>query len=133
MVATDRSHARALLTDRIEVFSNIHVEPTTLERRVAILGRPSRRDGTEHDSSFLRTASCSASSKIVKRLAPEIADLFEREANNFARFVLFQGDGYRDMAADHKFEIKTPMKLAGKFGAPRVCPDPSPALRGLRI
>jgi hypothetical protein len=34
------------------------------------------------------------------------------------------------MAADHKFEIKTPMKLAGKFGAPRVCPDPSPALRG---
>jgi len=52
-----------------------------------------------------------------KTLAPEIADLFEREANNFARFVLFQGDGYRDMAADQKFEIKTPMKLAGKFGA----------------
>ena len=52
-----------------------------------------------------------------KNLAPDIADLFEREANNFARFVLFQGDGYRDMAADHKFEIKTPMKLASKFGA----------------
>jgi hypothetical protein len=31
--------------------------------------------------------------------------------------VLFQGDAYRDMAADHKLEIKTPMKLAGKFGA----------------
>ncbi|MDF0523315.1 ImmA/IrrE family metallo-endopeptidase [Bradyrhizobium yuanmingense] len=52
-----------------------------------------------------------------KSLDPEISDLFEREANNFARFVLFQGDGYRDMAADHKLEIKTPMKLAGKFGA----------------
>jgi hypothetical protein len=52
-----------------------------------------------------------------KTLEPEIADLFEREANNFARFVLFQGDGYRVLAADHKFEIKTPMKLAGKFGA----------------
>lgn len=52
-----------------------------------------------------------------KTLEPEIADLFEREANNFARLVLFQGDGYRDMAADYKFEIKTPMKLAGKFGA----------------
>jgi hypothetical protein len=52
-----------------------------------------------------------------KNLSPETADLFEREANNFARFVLFQGDGYRDMAADCKFEIKTPMKLAGKFGA----------------
>src|ERR1700733_11988217 len=52
-----------------------------------------------------------------KMLDPDISDLFEREANNFARFVLFQGDGYRDMAADHKFEIKTPMKLASKFGA----------------
>jgi hypothetical protein len=52
-----------------------------------------------------------------KNLEPEIADLFEREANNFARYVLFQGNGYRDMAADHKFEIKTPMKLASKFGA----------------
>lgn len=52
-----------------------------------------------------------------KNLEPEIADLFEREANNFARYVLFQGDGYRDMAADHKFEIKTPIKLAPKFGA----------------
>lgn len=52
-----------------------------------------------------------------KTLEPETADLFEREANNFARFVLFQGDGYRDVAADYKLEIKTPMKLAGKFGA----------------
>lgn len=52
-----------------------------------------------------------------KTLEPDVADLFEREANNFARFVLFQGDGYRDMAADHALQIKTPMKLAGKFGA----------------
>ena len=52
-----------------------------------------------------------------KTLEPEIADLFEREANNFARFVLFQGDGYRDIAADHALAIKTPIKLAEKFGA----------------
>jgi len=52
-----------------------------------------------------------------KMLDPDISDLFEREANNFARFVMFQGDGYRDMAADHSLTIKTPMKLAGKFGA----------------
>ena len=52
-----------------------------------------------------------------KTLAPEIADLFEREANNFARFVLFQGDAYARQAADCKFEIKTPMKLAKTFGA----------------
>jgi hypothetical protein len=45
-----------------------------------------------------------------------IHNLFEREANNFARFILFQGDSYRTMAADHPFGIKTPMKLAKKFG-----------------
>ena len=52
-----------------------------------------------------------------KTLSPEIADQFEREANNFARFMLFQGPTYGRIAADHKFEIKTPMKLAKKFGA----------------
>jgi hypothetical protein len=52
-----------------------------------------------------------------KTLAPEIADQFEREANNFARFALFQGDSYARRAADLPLEIKTPMKLAPKFGA----------------
>jgi hypothetical protein len=52
-----------------------------------------------------------------KTLAPEIADLFEREANNFARFALFQGDGYARLAADCELSIRTPMKLARKFGA----------------
>jgi hypothetical protein len=52
-----------------------------------------------------------------KTLAPETADLFEREANNFARFALFQGDTYAKYAADCNFEIKTPIKLAKKFGA----------------
>ena len=52
-----------------------------------------------------------------KTLSPETADLFEREANNFARFVLFQGTNYGQIAADHALEIKTPMKLAKMFGA----------------
>lgn len=52
-----------------------------------------------------------------KTLAPGIADQFEREANNFARYALFQGDAYRQYAADCADEIKTPMKLAKKFGA----------------
>lgn len=52
-----------------------------------------------------------------KTLDPTIADLFEREANNFARFVLFQGDGYAGVAADHKLELRTPIKLASKFGS----------------
>jgi Zn-dependent peptidase ImmA (M78 family) len=52
-----------------------------------------------------------------KTLDPATADLFEREANSFARFVLFQGDGYARLAADCTFELKTPMKLAKKFGS----------------
>ncbi len=52
-----------------------------------------------------------------KTLAPETADLFDREANNFARYVLFQGDTFFRYAADCEFNIKTPMKLAKKFGA----------------
>lgn len=52
-----------------------------------------------------------------KTLSPEIADQFEREANNFARFALFQGNGYATMAADHALEIRTPLKLAKTFGA----------------
>jgi hypothetical protein len=52
-----------------------------------------------------------------KTLDPETSELFEREANNFARFVLFQGDGYASVAADFGMEIKTPIKLAKKFGS----------------
>ena len=52
-----------------------------------------------------------------KTLSPETAELFEREANNFARFILFQGDGYGRIAADYALEIKSPMKLAKKFGS----------------
>jgi Zn-dependent peptidase ImmA (M78 family) len=52
-----------------------------------------------------------------KTLAPETADQFDREANNFARFVLFQGDTFAQMAADCAFGIKTPIKLSSKFGA----------------
>ena len=50
-------------------------------------------------------------------LSPDIADLFEREANNFARFLLFQGDGYSKLAADHNMGIRVPIDLAKKFGA----------------
>ena len=52
-----------------------------------------------------------------KTVAPEVADQFEREANNFARFVLFKGATFAQLAADCAFEIKTPIKLASKFGA----------------
>lgn len=50
-------------------------------------------------------------------LAPAIADQFEREANNFARFALFQGDAFKLRAADMNMSVKTPMSLAKVFGA----------------
>ncbi len=50
-------------------------------------------------------------------LSHEIADQFEREANNFARYVLFKGQTFSGMAADSELGIKIPMKLAKIFGA----------------
>lgn len=50
-------------------------------------------------------------------LSPAIADQFEREANNFARFALFQGDAYKEQAADLAMSVKTPIKLAKTFGS----------------
>ncbi len=52
-----------------------------------------------------------------KTLSPDTADQFEREANNFARYILFKGNTFGEHAADHEFGIKTPMKLAKQFGA----------------
>jgi Zn-dependent peptidase ImmA (M78 family) len=50
-------------------------------------------------------------------LSPEIADLFERQANHFARYSLFQGNAYQQHAADHTLSLKVPIKLAKTFGA----------------
>ncbi len=51
-----------------------------------------------------------------KTLEPEIADLFEREANVFASEVLFQGEAFSQEANAQSFGIKVPMKLARKYG-----------------
>jgi len=51
-----------------------------------------------------------------KTLEPEIADLFEREANVFASEVLFQGEAFSQEANAQCFGIKVPMKLARKYG-----------------
>ena len=50
-------------------------------------------------------------------LDPAAADLFDREANVFASEVLFQNDTFATMAADEKFEIWTPIRLARTFDA----------------
>ena len=50
-------------------------------------------------------------------LDANVADQFEREANNFARFLLFKGKTFATDAADCAFEIKTPIRLAKRYGA----------------
>lgn len=52
-----------------------------------------------------------------KNLSPEIAELFEREANTFARIVLFQDDTFGKMTGEEPFSITVPMRMGKKFGA----------------
>ncbi len=91
----------------------IHIDDTVTEskQRFLKLHETGHHELPTHRKFFRFFQDCE------KTLAPETADLFEREANNFARFALFQGDTYARMAADCRFEIKTPIKLAQKFKA----------------
>lgn len=50
-------------------------------------------------------------------LAPDVADLFDREANVFASEVLFQLNGFITEANDHDFSIFTPIRVGKKYGA----------------
>lgn len=52
-----------------------------------------------------------------KTLAPDVSDLFDREANVFATEVLFQLDKFAQEASDHDFGIKVPINLSKKYGA----------------
>ena len=91
----------------------IHIDGTVVESKQTFLKlhETGHHDMPTHRKMFRFFQDCE------KTLAPEIADQFEREANNFARYALFKGVTYADYAADCAFEIKTPIKLAKKFGA----------------
>jgi len=52
-----------------------------------------------------------------QNLDPDVADLFDREANVFASEVLFQLDGFITEANDHEFGIFTPVRISKKYGA----------------
>lgn len=91
----------------------IHIDDTVRESRQNFLKlhETGHHEIPSHRGAFGLFQDCE------RTLAPEIADQFEREANNFARFVLFQGDSFARMAADCTFGIKTPMYLSKRFGA----------------
>jgi len=50
-----------------------------------------------------------------KELDPDIADLFEREANNFASFVMFNGSTFQERAADHELSFNSVKRLQRSF------------------
>ena len=52
-----------------------------------------------------------------RTLSPQIADMFEREANQGAAEILFQQDLLRRVALDYPINISTPIELADLFGA----------------
>ena len=91
----------------------IHVDDTVVEARQTFvaLHETGHHDIPWHRKIFRFFQDCE------KTLAPNVADQFEREANNFARFLLFKGTTFAEHAADCPFGIKTPMKLAKTFGA----------------
>jgi len=49
-------------------------------------------------------------------LDPDVADLFDREANNFASEVLFQLDTFTDEAEQKPFGIMVPVGLSKRYG-----------------
>jgi len=71
--------------------------PSDLELALGAIGRKSPQDPTRrknitavptHRKLYRLFQDCE------RTLAPEVADQFEREANNLARFALFKGDAY---------------------------------------
>ncbi len=91
----------------------IHIDDTVVESKQNFL----KLHETGHHEIPTHRKVFSLFQDCEKTLAPETADRFEREANNFARFAMFQGTAFAERAADCAFELRTPLKLASKFGA----------------
>jgi hypothetical protein len=91
----------------------VHIDVTVVKTRQTFLKlhEAGHHEMPAHRSMFRFFQDCE------QTLRPDIADQFEREANNFARYALFQGDTFSKMANELPLEIKSVTKLAGKFGA----------------
>lgn len=50
-------------------------------------------------------------------ISPDIAELFDREANAFASEVLFQGEGFTREAENEPFGITVPLRLGKRYGS----------------
>ena len=91
----------------------IHVDQSVVKTKQTFLKlhETAHHDLPTHRRSFALFQDCD------KTLAPTIADQFEREANNYARLVLFKGPTFSRHAADYSLGIKVPLQLAKEFGS----------------
>lgn len=69
----------------------------------------------------------------ARTLEPSTVQLFEKQANIFAAYALFQDDVFCNLANDYKVSLKVPLQLRGRFGASfhsairfyvETCPEP---------
>jgi hypothetical protein len=91
----------------------VHIDPTLrAEKQTFLTLHETGHKEIPHQSGLFRwIQDCD------KHLSPDIAALFEREANTFATIALFQDDGFAAMIADSEFGIKVPINTARRFGA----------------
>ena len=91
----------------------VHVDPTVSEGKQTFLKlHEAGHKELPHQRGLYRWIQDSA-----KHLDPSVAELFEREANSFARLVLFQHNGFAERTADEPFSIRVPMNGSKLFGA----------------
>lgn len=91
----------------------VHIDPAVSPPKQAFLKlhETGHKELPHHRQTYRWIQDCS------QHLAPEVAALFEREANTFATIVFFQDDGFAKFTADLEFGIKVPMRAAKTFGA----------------
>ena len=89
----------------------IHIDDTVLETRQAFLKlHETGHFELPHQRKIFRFFEDSES-----ELDPSIADKFEREANNFARYAIFNGEAYADRAADLPLSFSSVKKMQRSF------------------
>jgi hypothetical protein len=89
----------------------IHIDDTVLEGRQRFLKlHETGHFELPHQRSVFRFFEDSE-----QELEPSIADKFEREANNFARYALFNGSTFADRAADFPLQFSSVKKIHRSF------------------
>ena len=108
----------------------IHIDNSVVESKQTFLKlhETGHHDMPTHRKMFRIFQDCK------RTLEPEVADQFEREANNYARFVLFKGNTFAKQAADchsrSRHRSDSPGHLGPRFMPPHAnLPAPAQSVR----